>query len=94
MSDSQPTVTTPPPPPPTPDIWMVSCPHCGIAVEVVELNCRIFRCGILKATFTQISPHLPKEECDTLVEHNLIYGCGKPFRIPEGSRDAVVCEYI
>ena len=77
-----------------PVLNIVKCPHCGIMVEVVELNCRIFRCGIYKSTHEQINPHLPKKECEELVLNNLIYGCGKPFCIPEGTVIAVECDYI
>jgi|LakMenEpi03Aug12_release.lakeMendotaPanAssembly.Ray.scaffolds.fasta_scaffold804379_2 hypothetical protein len=75
-------------------IYVVKCPHCSILVEVVELNCRIFRCGIFKETYQQINPHLSKKECDDLVLNNSIYGCGKPFQIPAGSSDPVICDYI
>jgi hypothetical protein len=75
-------------------IFVVKCPHCGIFVEVVELNCRIFRCGIYKNNYTQINPHMPKKDCEELVLNNSIYGCGKPFKIPEGSTEPVECDYI
>ncbi len=60
---------------------IISCPYCNQSIEVVELNCRIFRCGIMKSNFTQIHPHLPKSECDRLFNEQLIYGCGKPFKL-------------
>ena len=59
----------------------IECPHCSQMIEIIELNCRIFRCGILKVDYTQIGPHLSKLECDRLTTENLIFGCGKPFRI-------------
>lgn len=73
---------------------LVHCPHCQQLIEIVELNCRIFRCGILKQTGEQLPPHLPKIECDRLVD--AIYGCGKPFRIEESEQTyvAVICDYI
>jgi hypothetical protein len=77
-----------------PSIFVIKCPHCGILIEVVELNCRIFRCGIYKHNYTQINPHLPKKDCEELVLNNSIYGCGKPFRIPESSTEPVECDYI
>lgn len=49
---------------------------------------------MLKETFTQIGPHLSKEACDALVQNQAIYGCGKPFRIPEGACEAIICDYI
>jgi len=60
---------------------IISCPHCNQSIEVVEINCRIFRCGIMKSDFKQINPHLPKSECDRLFAEQLIYGCGKPFKL-------------
>ena len=58
---------------------VIECPSCGISIEVLEINCRIFRCGVLKTTMEQIPPHSSKEECDKYVKEDLIYGCGKPF---------------
>ena len=59
---------------------IITCPHCKEFVIISELNCRIFRHGILK-NGTQISPHLSLEEWENLVKNDLIYGCGKPFRL-------------
>lgn len=71
---------------------IVQCPHCEMFIEVLELNCKIFRCGIYKDTYLQIPPHLPKEECDRLFCENLIYGCGRPFIITENIPKK--CDYI
>lgn len=73
--------------------FFIKCPHCSMSIEILELNCRIFRCGILKENFTQIDPHLPKEQCDELQKTEKIYGCGKPFRIDEND-NVVICGYI
>ena len=75
----------------------VLCPHCSQAIEIIELNCCIFRCGIYKNNMQQIDPHTPKKICDALFINDQIYGCGKPFQIVTDasfSRVAVVCEYI
>ena len=75
----------------------ISCPHCNIMIEVIELNCRIFRCGIMKNTYVQIDPHLSKVLCDKLFETGEIYGCGKPFRVDistDGTPVCHICEYI
>lgn len=72
---------------------VVSCPHCAGSVEIVELNCRIFRHGVVKATGQQMSPHAPKEECDRLADQQLIFGCGKPFQL-DAANHAQVCDYI
>ena len=54
-------------------MFIIQCPHCGIFIEIVELNCKIFRCGIYKDTYIQIPPHLPFLECVRLVQEDLIY---------------------
>ena len=55
------------------------CPHeeCQqyIMVAKKELNCKIFRHGVRKQNFEQMNPHAPKNECDTLVRSNSVYGC-------------------
>ena len=71
---------------------VVSCPHCGIYIEILEINCRIFRCGIYKTTYAQIPPHLPKMECDLLVQQDLIYGCGRPFMLVNNV--PTICDYV
>ena len=59
--------------------FIISCPHCCQDIEILEINCRIFRCGVYKENHQQIGQHLPKEICDKLVIDDKIYGCGKPF---------------
>jgi len=59
-------------------------------IEILEVNCAIFRCGVVKSTGEQIDPHLPKAECDKLGD--TIYGCAKPMRLVDGK--LVVCDYI
>jgi hypothetical protein len=71
---------------------IVTCPHCGQMIEIVEENCKIFRCGIYKSNYKQIDPHAPKIICDNLVRDNLIFGCGKPFMLVD--KKAVCCSYI
>ena len=75
---------------------IISCPTCNQNIEILELNCCIFRCGIFKHNYTQIDPHLPKLQCDILIQRNLIYGCGKPFKlINENNRwVSIQCDYI
>lgn len=81
----------------------IKCPHCNTMIEVIELNCKIFRCGIYKNNFEQIDPHLNKEECDRLYNNGLIYGCSKPFMVIvkindednlKIEYDSVICDYI
>ena len=68
----------------------MNCPHCGICIEVEEINCAIFRCGIYKHNGKQIPPHLPKSECDTIKD--VIWGCGKPFKYE--NKKLIICDYI
>lgn len=73
--------------------FVISCPHCKDPIIIYELNCRIFRHGVLKENLQQIDPHASKELCDFYIATNRIYGCGKPFlinleNIPE------ICDYI
>lgn len=71
---------------------LVKCPHCNEEVDIIELNCGIFRHGIYKKDHKQLDPHAPKDLCDKVVRENLIYGCGKPFKVVDGI--AISCEYI
>jgi hypothetical protein len=75
---------------------IISCPYpeCGIHIEIIELNCRIFRCGVLKTTGQQIPPHSTKAECQAY--RGQIYGCGQPFRVQgeAGNYVSEVCAYI
>jgi hypothetical protein len=68
------------------------CPSCFQAIEIIETNCGIFRCGVMKDTMRQIDPHLPQSECERLVDDDLIYGCARPFKYAEGC--LVVCDYM
>jgi hypothetical protein len=78
---------------------LITCPHCKAVSQVAikDINCRIFRHGVYKSTFKPIDPHTPKVICDALKARDLIYGCGKPFRLIwiEGNVGHVVgCDYI
>ena len=58
--------------------------------------------GIYKNNFSQINPHMKKELCEQLIKNNLIYGCGKPFKLTikrDNSNNSIKyilekCEYI
>jgi ribosomal protein L32 len=79
------------------DAIVVKCPNCGELVLIEEINCAIFRHGVLKKTGEQINPHSSKEECDKYFNRGLIYGCGKPFNIVFVSQCDIlveVCDYI
>ncbi len=77
---------------------IISCPHCdkNILIMENEINCAIFRHGSYKKNLQQMNPHEKKEECDRLAQENLIYGCGKPFRLikEENIYKAIICDYI
>lgn len=75
---------------------IIKCPHCEQPIIIEQINCGIFRHGIYKTDCTQIDPHSSKEICDELVRKNIIYGCGKPFRITniDGQFISTKCEYI
>ena len=75
---------------------IVNCPHCDQHILIEQLNCKIFRHGILKDTNTQINPHASKLECDNYILNDLIYGCGKPFKIIEINNLYIteICNYI
>ena len=74
----------------------VQCPHCNEFIIIEQINCAIFRHGIIKNNLQQINPHLSKPNCDFLVDNNLIYGCGKPFKIQliNNIWIATSCDYI
>jgi len=84
----------------------IQCPHCAVMCEVLEINCRIFRCGVYKKNNKQIPQHMPKAQCEQLIEEDAIYGCGKPFELiplvelekdekysTDASYNVVKCEY-
>lgn len=76
---------------------LLNCPHCQGYISILqkEINCGIFRHGIIKATNKQMNPHEVKEECIRLFDNELIYGCGKPFRLlKKDEYIAEICEYI
>lgn len=81
---------------------VIECPHCKEPILIEKLNCCIFRHGIFKGNSTQIDPHASKSLCDYYVEKQLIFGCGKPFKVilnknsqnDDDKLVAIVCDYI
>jgi hypothetical protein len=69
----------------------IECPHCQQKIWIEELNCGIFRCGVLKENGEQIPPHASEEECNHYIQKG-IYGCGKPFQIINNI--VTLCGYI
>lgn len=74
------------------DIKTYECPHCGGPIEIIEVNCAIFRHGQYKSSGEQLEPHAPKELCDQVVKDGLINGCGKPFKLVNNKLEK--CDYI
>ena len=72
---------------------IIECVHCKCLIEIIEINCRIFRHGVFKRDFNQIPPHLNKEECEKLIKNDEIYGCGKPFKL-NSENQPEICDYI
>ena len=77
---------------------LIECPHCELYIQIFihEFNCKIFRHGTFKSNHKQIHPHLQKELCDQLVANDLIFGCGKPYKLMEQNKKwiAVKCDYL
>jgi hypothetical protein len=75
---------------------ILKCPHCNELVIIEKINCAIFRHGIMKKNLKQIDPHSLKELCEYFVKNDLIYGCGKPFRIVivNNNLETEICDYI
>ena len=81
---------------------IIKCPHCEEFVLIEKINCGIFRHGIIKNTGKQMNPHENQKICEELKQKNLIYGCGKPFRIKikinENQNEKIyyteICDYI
>jgi hypothetical protein len=75
---------------------ILTCPHCNEHIIIEKINCAIFRHGILKTNGKQIDPHSSKELCDYYINNQLIYGCGKPFKIIyiNNNLKTEICEYI
>lgn len=67
------------------------CPHCGGSIVILKKNCGIFRHGQYK-NGKQVEPHLSKEKCDRLIKDDLIFGCGKPFKLSQDKLEQ--CDYI
>ena len=65
-------------------------------IEQKDINCGIFRCGYYKNNYQQIQPHTSKDKRDTLIQYDLIIGCGQPFRIikDDDIYKLIECDYI
>lgn len=76
--------------------FVVTCPHCNDPILVSEINCQIFRHGVLIESGQQMDPHSSLEVCTYLSNNKKIYGCGKPFKLIQNEQKewtAIVCGY-
>ena len=75
--------------------FTITCPHCKLLVLIEELNCAIFRHGVIIKTQQQIPPHASKNECENYIKNGVI-GCGKPFKVILKDKEyiAIDCDYI
>lgn len=62
-------------------IKIIECPHCNGGIIIESINCGIFRHGVFKNNGQQINPHADEQTCEYYIKHNLIWGCGNPFKI-------------
>eukprot|EP00004_Rigifila_ramosa_P011785 TRINITY_DN2519_c0_g1_i1.p1 TRINITY_DN2519_c0_g1~~TRINITY_DN2519_c0_g1_i1.p1 ORF type:complete len:156 (+),score=20.31 TRINITY_DN2519_c0_g1_i1:72-539(+) len=78
------------------DVLILECPHCQGTVQILALNCRIFRHGAFKRSGMQIPPHASQAECEMWLSRNAVDGCAKPFRVVQVGDKLVaeVCDYI
>lgn len=77
------------------DTMIIQCPHCDNHIEILEINCGIFRHGAYKRNNRQLPPHMSEADCKKAVANDEIYGCGMPFRVIK--KDTVIvekCDYI
>lgn len=74
--------------------YTFACPHCEGLVEVLasQINCKIFRHGVMRGTHNQVNPHASRDECDRLVRDNAVWGCCRPFTFD--GQTVAKCEYI
>ena len=61
--------------------FIIKCPNCDDLIIIEELNCSIFRHGVIIESNEQIDQHSTKELCEYYIKNKLIYGCGKPYKI-------------
>jgi hypothetical protein len=77
---------------------ITACPHCFsiVIIKKSDINCKIFRHGVMKSTNQQINPHSTEQECQYFINNDLIYGCGKPFMLVLDGETwyAEICDYV
>ncbi len=72
---------------------ITTCPHCNGDIIILEneINCNIFRHAVYK-NGCEIPQHSSKIYVDSLIQHDLIWGCGKPFTLKD--EKAIECDWI
>jgi predicted RNA-binding Zn-ribbon protein involved in translation (DUF1610 family) len=73
-----------------------NCPNCDglVIVKENEVNCAIFRHGVIKLTGEQMNPHESEASCMYLADNNLINGCGKPIMMNSDRTKVFTCNYV
>lgn len=78
--------------------YYIKCPNCleDIIIYKNEVNCGVFRHGVYKNNLQPIPPHSNKQDCESMLKNEEIYGCGKPFRVVKNNEelDVFTCDYI
>jgi hypothetical protein len=72
------------------EILIYECPWCSTSIQIVAVNCNVYRCGQFKDTGDQLPPHMPEKESEELKES--YWGCGKPITLQNGQ--LVKCAWI
>lgn len=68
---------------------VLHCPCCKVPIEIIAINCGIFRCGMTK--YGSIPPHASKLEIDYLMSTNVwIGGCGAPLRYDQSEKKFIL----
>jgi hypothetical protein len=76
------------------NIYYFNCPHCELLIQVPkeEIRCTIFRHANFKKDMAFVPPHASKDECESWIKNDIVYGCAKPFRFT--GRTLEICGYI
>lgn len=76
---------------------ILECPHCKdyFMVAENELNCCIFRHAMFK-NGAKVDSHESEKNLEHWKQQNLIYGCGKPFKVSKvgDAYKTEICDYI
>lgn len=74
----------------------IHCPNCSTIIEVVELNCRIFRCfmlsneGMKHLSYSSI-PHATREDLESWQSKGYSFGgCLAPFQVDASFKSSIL----